>query len=165
MSAASEQDRIFYSHPDAEVQSAYHSPPQSPKPPLYQSPQPGMGRWTGLGDDEDEGRGSPARKNSLTERSYSEGDLHATPTDQTCRRRCDYFPNVDDILVVDGAYPHVSCLAYQIEEGGLPDGTSSAKSSPLLAALPHPSGLQSSSVPSLPSSPVPSSTVQSPPSI
>jgi len=55
----------------------------------------------------------------ITERSYSDGDMHTLPVDTVCRRRADLFPVVDDILVVDGAYPHVSTNAYQMENSPL----------------------------------------------
>merc|ERR1712183_1018670 len=54
-------------------------------------------------------------------RSFSDGDLHTTPTDQPCRRRSELFPSVDDILIVDGAYPDVSIRAYQ-KEGSMSPG-------------------------------------------
>ena len=49
------------------------------------------------------------------ERSYSAGDLHATPSSLPFRRRPDLFPHADDILVMDGALAHYSHAAYRLE--------------------------------------------------
>ena len=49
-------------------------------------------------------------------RSYSEGDLHTTPSDQPFQRRPNLFPNADDILVIDGARPSYSRAAYRLDE-------------------------------------------------
>jgi len=65
--------------------------------------------------DEEGGKGSAAvAAFAGHRRSYSEGDLHSSPVDQPCRRRSDFFPSVDDILLIDGAYPHESAAAYEL---------------------------------------------------
>lgn len=45
-------------------------------------------------------------------RCYSDGDLHMTECGLPCRRRSEHFPNVDDILLIDGAHGGLSHEAY-----------------------------------------------------
>merc|ERR1712087_594234 len=47
-------------------------------------------------------------------RSYSEGDLNATPG-EPFRRRPNLFPNADDILLIDGAHTDLSRAAYMLD--------------------------------------------------
>jgi len=47
------------------------------------------------------------------QRSFSMGDLHTSPSLSPCRRRPQLFPNVDDILLIDGAFAHHSYASYQ----------------------------------------------------
>lgn len=53
-------------------------------------------------------------------RAFSEADASALDGDNACRRRPNLFPNVDDILLIDGAHSHHSHAAYKLEKSSSP---------------------------------------------